>query len=94
MGLGTVGSIMMGSTVTILASLSGDLLDSYAVQENMMGSGKNVMLQFIYVACAAFVVGLILSLSWHTSAERQAQECRKQYFRSILQQELAWFDTQ
>ena len=31
---------------------------------------------------------------WRIAGERQAAKCRKEYFKSILSQELAWFDIQ
>jgi ATP-binding cassette, subfamily B (MDR/TAP), member 1 len=93
MGVGSVGSILMGVSIPVFANLTGSIIDSFSTQGNMVEEAKSTMLLFVYLACTAFFVGLVMNLSWHTSAERQAEECRKQYFKSILRQELAWFDT-
>jgi ATP-binding cassette, subfamily B (MDR/TAP), member 1 len=51
------------------------------------------MLLFVYLAIVALAVGTMMSVAWNVSAEMQAAECRRQYFRSIIRQEMAWFDT-
>jgi len=32
--------------------------------------------------------------SWTIVGEKQAIKCRKEYFRSLLRQDIAWFDMQ
>jgi ATP-binding cassette, subfamily B (MDR/TAP), member 1 len=46
----------------------------------------------LYLAVGAFVAGMVAFASWSIIGERQAIRCRQEYFRSLMSQELAWFD--
>ncbi|KAK3611392.1 hypothetical protein CHS0354_036589 [Potamilus streckersoni] len=59
-------------------------------EENMT---KNV-LYYIYIGAAVSVAGYIQMSCWTMSCERQVLKIRKNFFKSILRQEIAWFDEQ
>ena len=50
----------------------------------------------IYYAILGVIIMIIAYLQnmlWNTAAERQIHKIRLQFFRAILRQEIAWFDT-
>jgi ATP-binding cassette subfamily B (MDR/TAP) protein 1 len=53
----------------------------------------NVALEFLYLALALIVCGTIASGCLLWSATRQGTALRRMYLRSILRQDIAWFDT-
>ncbi|XP_052821017.1 ATP-dependent translocase ABCB1-like isoform X1 [Mya arenaria] len=49
-------------------------------------------LYYVYIGAAVFVASYIQNSMWAISCERQTHRIRKQFFRAILRQEVAWFD--
>lgn len=58
----------------------------------MVQQTKRTMLIFIYVGIGAFFAGWVMFACWMIAGERQGITCRKQYLRSLLRQEIGWFD--
>ena len=83
----------MGACFPIFAFLTGDIIDSFGEQEIMTAATNNLYKNLV-VGGLAFVMGFTMFSAWTISGERQAVKCRKEYFRSILRQEIAWFDLQ
>ena len=50
------------------------------------------MFIFIYIGLGAFAAGFGMSACWMIAGERQSIACRKEYLRSLLRQEIGWFD--
>ena len=48
---------------------------------------------FVIVACANVVSGVMQVYFWSAAGERQCQRFREKYVKSILSQEIGWFDT-
>ena len=46
------------------------------------------------IGCGMLVSSYISVTTWQISASRQGQKLRVVLFRSILRQEMGWFDTQ
>ena len=82
----------MGCSIPIMAFLTGDIIDSFSSQSDIFGQGRQNMLLFTYFGIGTLIVGTIMSVTWNVAAERQAVTCRKQYFKSIVSQEVGWFD--
>lgn len=59
----------------------------------MVDSAKNIMINFILIGIAAWVAGWGMFACWMISGERQGIALRKEYLRSLLRQEIGWFDT-
>ncbi|KAI3491269.1 hypothetical protein L1887_44402 [Cichorium endivia] len=93
---GTLGSIgdglMSPLTMVILGgvideygtggvSISNDTVDKYALQLLILAIG---------IAIAAFIEGIC----WTRTAERQTSRLRMEYLKSVLRQEVGFFDTQ
>ena len=92
MVIGTICSMLMGTSIAVVALLTGNLVDSYSQQGKAVEEAKRNMLLFVYFGIGAFVVGAIMIVTWSIATEQQVISCRKQYFRAKLDQEMAWFD--
>lgn len=77
----------------LFALLWGNMIDSFKSKAEMVDQTKNMLLLFIYIGLAVFATGWIMIASWLITGERQSIECRKQYLKSLLRQEIGWFDS-
>lgn len=77
----------------LFALLWGDMLDSFKSKQDMTSQTLNMLLLFIYIGIAVFISGWIMIAAWMITGERQSIQCRKQYLRSLLRQEIGWFDS-
>jgi len=95
MVLGSIGSMVTGVSLPIFNILFGQMLDSL----NKKGVGgyqdavNQVCISFVIVAAANVVAGAMQVYFWSAAGERQTQRFREKYVRSILSQEIGWFDT-
>ncbi|XP_062574825.1 ATP-dependent translocase ABCB1-like isoform X2 [Saccostrea cucullata] len=60
---------------------------------NILDIAKEYALYFCLIAIGAFVLGYASIFCFTLSAERQIQVIRKFFFRSIMRQDMEWFDT-
>ena len=91
-----VGSVCAGATgvgMPAFALLWGNMTDSFDDTNEMVSAAKRVMLQFIYIGIGTFVAGWGMFACWMITGERQGVACRKEYLKSLLRQEIGWFDT-
>ena len=58
----------------------------------MVSASRDTMKTFIYVGIGSFFAGWLMFSCWMIAGERQAISCRKAYLRSLLRQEIGWFD--
>lgn len=66
--IGTVSSILMGFSIPIMAFLTGDIIDSFASQSDILGQGKRNMLLFTYFGIGTLILGAIMSVTWNVAA--------------------------
>ncbi len=55
---------------------------------------RDLSLKFLWIGLASFVASYIEMAAWMWSGNRQANRLRGQYLAALLQQEVAFFDTQ
>ena len=91
--VGSVMSVVVGCSIPIFSYLTGSIIDSFS-QANAQQEARQRMFEFLVLGAVSLLAAWIMYTSWISAGERQAIRCRKQYFKSILRQELAWFDTQ
>jgi ATP-binding cassette subfamily B (MDR/TAP) protein 1 len=51
------------------------------------------MIQFILIGLGAWAAGWGMFACWMIAGERQGIALRKEYLKSLLRQEIGWFDT-
>ncbi|KAM0951265.1 putative ABC-type xenobiotic transporter [Dioscorea sansibarensis] len=93
--LGTVGAVANGSALPLTTLLFGNLINSFGGNKNdhsVLHQVSKVALQFVYLAIGAGVASFLQVACWMATGERQAARMRNLYLKSILRQEIAFFD--
>lgn len=93
LAIGLFASMCNGAALPLFALLWGNMVDSFKTKEEMVDQAREMLLLFIYIGLGAATTGWIMITCWLTAGERQSIECRKQYLKSLLKQEIGWFDT-
>lgn len=92
MAVGTVAAMVMGVGLPVFSFILGDTINNFQDMTSMVEESKKTMLIFIYVGIGAFAAGWTMFACWMITGERQAIACRKVYLKSLLTQEIGWFD--
>ncbi|CAO2162226.1 unnamed protein product [Urochloa humidicola] len=95
MVLGALGAVANGAAMPFMTVLFGNLIDAFggamSIHE-VVERVSNVSLQFIYLALASAVASFVQVTCWMITGERQAARIRNLYLKTILRQEIAFFD--
>ncbi|KAI3467623.1 hypothetical protein Pfo_024286 [Paulownia fortunei] len=94
--LGTLGSIGDGLMSPLNMFVLSGVIDEYATSNESI-SNKVVdkyALRLLYVAVGVGVSAFLEGLCWTRTAERQTSRIRMEYLRSVLRQEVSFFDNQ
>ncbi|KAK7936691.1 uncharacterized protein PG986_015129 [Apiospora aurea] len=100
---GTLSSIAAGVPFPLIGIIFGQLLDNLNSATCAAGdaatdaaqyqaSVNDKVLKVFYLAIAQFVLIYIYIVSWNLFGDRLAHRLRAKYFRSILKQEVSFFD--
>ncbi|CAL4976715.1 unnamed protein product [Urochloa decumbens] len=93
--LGALGAVANGAAMPFMTVLFGNLIDAFggamSIHE-VVDRVSNVSLQFIYLAIASAVASFVQVTCWMITGERQAARIRNLYLKTILRQEIAFFD--
>ncbi|XP_004304810.1 PREDICTED: ABC transporter B family member 4-like [Fragaria vesca subsp. vesca] len=95
MTIGTVGAIGNGLCMPIMTILFGQLTDSFGYSDNskdIVHAVSKVSLRYVYLALGAGVAAFLQVACWMATGERQAARIRSLYLKTILRQEVAFFD--
>ncbi|KAI3703842.1 hypothetical protein L1987_74038 [Smallanthus sonchifolius] len=96
MFLGTLGSIGDGLQIPLMMYVLSDVINDYG------NPGANVSkstvdkysLRLLYVAILVGLAAFVEGLCWARTAERQTSRMRLEYLKSVLKQDVGFFDTQ
>eukprot|EP00123_Amoebidium_parasiticum_P013463 comp21970_c0_seq1/m.31708 comp21970_c0_seq1/g.31708 ORF comp21970_c0_seq1/g.31708 comp21970_c0_seq1/m.31708 type:complete len:1325 (-) comp21970_c0_seq1:487-4461(-) len=93
--VGCVGSLGHGVLVPCFTILFGDIINAFTPDtppDLIFGLVADKAKLFIMLGCIAFVCSYfqVFCLMW--SAQRQGRRMRELYFRSLLKQEMDWYD--
>ena len=94
MAVGTIASVMIGTAMPLFAIISGNMIDAYGSYQDLEPKARQHLFSYLYLAAGSFITALIMFFCWKVTGGRQSVKCRKEYFRSLMRQELAWFDDQ
>ncbi|KAL0436040.1 UNVERIFIED_CONTAM: ABC transporter B family member 11 [Sesamum radiatum] len=94
MVLGTIGAIGNGLNSPLMALLFGELADAFGTSQNdkVLPVVCKVSLKLVYVALGCGAAAFLQVACWMITGERQAARIRSLYLRTILQQDIAFFD--
>ncbi|CAA0377413.1 unnamed protein product [Arabidopsis thaliana] len=91
--LGTLGSIGNGLGFPLMTLLFGDLIDAFGEnQTNTTDKVSKVALKFVWLGIGTFAAAFLQLSGWMISGERQAARIRSMYLKTILRQDIAFFD--
>ena len=107
--LGTISAFGHGAAVPLQFIIFGDLIDSFINHEKVQlltslneTSGpdpdlndqmQDFALYYVYLAIGNLVVAYGQMAMWSLTATRQVRKMRLAFFRSVLKQDIGWFDT-
>ncbi|KAH9613320.1 hypothetical protein KSS87_021170, partial [Heliosperma pusillum] len=97
MTVGSIGAIGNGLTMPLMAVLLGNLVDAFGQNQNtkhVMSLVSQVSLNYIYLALGSGLAAFLQVTCWMVTGERQAARIRNFYLKTILRQEIAFFDKQ
>lgn len=92
---GTLGAIGNGICMPLMTVLFGDLIDSFGENQNnndVVRVVSKVSLKFVYLAIGAGFASFLQVAMWMVTGERQAARIRNLYLKTILRQDVSFFD--
>uniref|UniRef100_A0A7N1A511 Uncharacterized protein n=1 Tax=Kalanchoe fedtschenkoi TaxID=63787 RepID=A0A7N1A511_KALFE len=95
MVMGTIGAVGNGVCMPLMTILMGELIDSFGLNQNTdktLDAVTSVALKFVYLAVGAAVAAFLQVSCWMVTGERQAARIRSLYLKTILRQDVAFFD--
>ncbi|KAK4282618.1 hypothetical protein QN277_013974 [Acacia crassicarpa] len=97
MFVGTIGAIGNGAGLPLMTLLFGDMIDSFGNNHNstsadMVHKISKVSLNFVYLAIGIGAAAFLQVACWMVTGERQAARIRGLYLKTILRQDVAFFD--
>ncbi|MCD7451660.1 ATP-binding cassette sub- B member 9 [Datura stramonium] len=94
--LGTLGAIASGISKPLMSLVFGDLVDSYgnSNQSNILHKVSGISLKLVYLGIGSGIASLFQVACWVVTGERQATRIKCLYLKTILRQDIEFFDTQ
>jgi len=97
MVIGALAGLAEGACQPLFAILFGNITNSLGGEgssaDSFVDEASDLAVKFIYVGLLGLVGGYVSYGSWMIIGEKTGIEIRKRYFRSLLQQEIAFYDT-
>ncbi|KAJ0080013.1 hypothetical protein Patl1_23494 [Pistacia atlantica] len=96
-GVGTIGAIGNGMCMPFMTLLFGELVNAYGENEDtkkVLDEVSKVSLDFVFLAIAAGALGFLQMTCWIVTGERQAARIRSLYLKTMLRQDVGFFDTE
>ncbi|KAJ9690876.1 hypothetical protein PVL29_013168 [Vitis rotundifolia] len=94
--VGTVSAIGNGMCQPLMTLIFGQLINTFGDSDpsHVVHEVSKVSLKFVYVAIGSGIASLLQVSSWMVTGERQATRIRGLYLKTILRQDIAFFDTE
>ncbi|XP_010504005.1 PREDICTED: ABC transporter B family member 11-like isoform X2 [Camelina sativa] len=92
---GSLGAIGNGVSIPLITLLFGDLIDSFGQNQNnkdIVDVVSKVCLKFVYLALGTLGAAFLQVACWMITGERQAARIRSTYLKTILRQDIGFFD--
>ncbi|XP_047315290.1 ABC transporter B family member 9-like [Impatiens glandulifera] len=96
MTVGTVGAVANGLSQPLMTLIFGQLINSFGTTSSsqIVQEVSKVSLNFLYLAIASAVASFLQVAGWMVTGERQSARIRALYLKTILKQDIAFFDTE
>ena len=96
MVIGGLAAAANGAALPVFSILFGNVSDKFVpgtADSDLLRTIGIISVEFFALGIASFILSYISFAAWMISSERQTIEIRKRYFRSLLHQEIAFFDS-
>ncbi|CAO1947845.1 unnamed protein product [Urochloa humidicola] len=96
MVVGTVAALGNGLTQPLMTVIFGQLINAFggATTESILDRVIKVVLNFVYLGIGTGVAAFLQVSCWTMTGERQATRIRSLYLKSVLKQDIAFFDVE
>ncbi|KAK9934149.1 hypothetical protein M0R45_021303 [Rubus argutus] len=95
MSVGTISAIGNGLCMPLMTIIMGDVINSFGESGNnkqVVDAVSKVALKFVYLALGAAAASFLQMSCWMITGERQAARIRCLYLKTILRQDVSFFD--
>eukprot|EP00262_Sarcandra_glabra_P000204 TRINITY_DN1028_c0_g1_i1.p1 TRINITY_DN1028_c0_g1~~TRINITY_DN1028_c0_g1_i1.p1 ORF type:complete len:1276 (-),score=248.81 TRINITY_DN1028_c0_g1_i1:261-4088(-) len=94
--IGTISAIGNGLSIPLMTLIFGQLINAFGEsnQQNVVDEVSKVALKFLYLACGTAVASFLQLSCWMVTGERQAANIRGLYLKTILRQDITFFDNE
>ncbi|KAK7282237.1 hypothetical protein RIF29_10865 [Crotalaria pallida] len=94
--VGTVCAVANGLTQPLMTVIFGKLINTFGSTDSsrMVHEVSKVSLLFLYLAVGSGIASFLQVSCWMVTGERQAARIRSLYLKTILKQDIAFFDTE
>ncbi|KAJ4770415.1 ABC transporter B family member 11 [Rhynchospora pubera] len=94
MVLGAVAAMANGMAQPIMTFIFGDVINAFGAgtDQNVVHRVSKVIVNFVHLGIASGVASLLSVACWTITGERQAARIREIYLKSILRQDIGFFD--
>ncbi|PON64855.1 ABC transporter [Parasponia andersonii] len=93
--VGSISAVGNGLSLPLMTVIFGTLVDSFGESVNnkeVLPKVSKVCLKFVYLALGSAVAAFLQVACWMVTGERQAARIRSLYLRTILRQDIGFFD--
>ncbi|XP_051225559.1 ABC transporter B family member 11 [Lolium perenne] len=96
MVVGTLGAIGNGVSEPLISVLFGNVINSFgeSTSSDVLRRVTKVVLNFVYLGIGTAVASFLQVSCWTMAGERQSARIRSFYLKSVLRQDIAFFDTE
>ncbi|KAK7363395.1 hypothetical protein VNO77_05537 [Canavalia gladiata] len=95
MFVGTVGAIGNGISMPLMTLIFGNMINAFGGSTNsnkVIDEVSKVSLKFVYLGVGTFAASFLQLTCWMVTGERQAARIRGLYLKTILRQDVSFFD--
>lgn len=94
--VGTVAALASGMSQVVMSIIFGRMVDAFggATTDTILPRVDKVVLEFVYLAIGTWPACFLQISCWTVTGERQAARFRSLYLKSVLRQDMAFFDTE
>lgn len=94
--VGTIGAFGNGISMPLMTIIFGDLTNAFgnsqSSQSDVVHVVSKVAIKFVYIGIGAAVASYLQVTCWMITGERQAARIRSLYLKTILRQDIPFFD--
>ncbi|XP_038883131.1 ABC transporter B family member 9-like [Benincasa hispida] len=96
MAVGTICAVANGLSQPIMTLIFGKMIDSFGSsdQSNVVTQVSKISIDFVYLGIGTGIASFLQVACWMVTGERQAARIRALYLKTILRQDITYFDTE